>query len=149
MGAHRTSGRRRRLPHRDGRLSSAGGGGVAPRGGGRDRSPEHRRRPRRAASHAARGRMDVVLEVPGRDHVPALEVPEGATLTVLHRGDAVPGALLTPHLEDLPAAPRDHVWACGEQSLATAARRVIVRRGIAPKRAIMFSGYWRVDGPRL
>ena len=95
------------------------------------------------------GRMDVVLEVPGRDHVPALEVPEGATLTVLHRGDAVPGALLTPHLEDLPAAPRDHVWACGEQSLATAARRVIVRRGIAPKRAIMFSGYWRVDGPRL
>ncbi|MGW9737661.1 NADPH-dependent ferric siderophore reductase [Micrococcus sp. 140720015-1] len=55
------------------------------------------------------GRMDVVLEVPGRDHA----------------------------------------WARGEQSLATAARRVIVRRGIAPKRAIMFSGYWRVDGPRL
>ena len=52
-----------------------------------------------------------------------VELPEGATLTVLHRGDAVPGALLTPHLEDLPAAPRDHVWACGEQSLATAARR--------------------------
>ncbi|MCV7718907.1 SIP domain-containing protein [Micrococcus luteus] len=95
------------------------------------------------------GPMDVVLEVPGRDHVPALDVPEGATLTVLHRGDAVPGALLTPHLGDLPAAPRDHVWACGEQSLATAARRVIVRRDIAPKRAIMFSGYWRVDGPRL
>lgn len=107
-------------------------------------------RSRRAGSHVAGGgRMDVVLEVPGRDRVPALEVPEGATLTALHRGDAVPGTLLTPHLGDLSGAPRDHVWACGEQSLATAARRVFDRRGIAPKRAIMFSGYWRVDGPRL
>lgn len=103
----------------------------------------------RARRTTVLGRLDIVLEVPCAGDFPVPTGGGGVTVTVLDRGDAAPGTRVLPHLARELRGHRDHVWACGEQSLAAGVRRLVVRRGHAQRREVMFSGYWRVGRPRL
>ncbi|MGB3439747.1 MAG: siderophore-interacting protein [Actinophytocola sp.] len=86
----------------------------------------------------------VLIEVAdAADELP-IAVPEGTTVTWLHRGAATRGdtALAALRERDLPTGT-PYAWVAGESALATGVRRHLVNdRGIAKDR-IYFCGYWR------
>jgi NADPH-dependent ferric siderophore reductase len=43
----------------------------------------------------------------------------------------------------------DYAWACGESGLATGVRRHLVKDRGVDRKAIMFSGYWKVGSARM
>ncbi|WP_170134119.1 siderophore-interacting protein [Murinocardiopsis flavida] len=91
-------------------------------------------------------RAIVVLEVADRSAEIPIDVPAGADLTWLHRGDRPFGAPAVDFVRGtaLPGGV-PYVWAAGESSLATGVRRHLVNeRGFAKDR-IYFCGYWRAQ----
>ena len=89
-----------------------------------------------------------VVEAPSTDVVAGMDLP--SAVTVLERGDSAPG---TAALEALVADPAvtgglDYAWLCGESGLATSLRRHLVQEVGMDKRAITFSGYWKLGAAR-
>lgn len=87
------------------------------------------------------------VEVPSARVLDGMEVP--AEATVHERGDADPGTSVLAALAADPTttADLDYAWACGESGLATSLRRHLVQEGM-DKRAITFSGYWKLGAAR-
>jgi len=87
-----------------------------------------------------------LVEAPSADDVVPFDAPAGVTVRWLVRDhDTAPGSLALAALADetLPADPF-HAFIVGEQSLPTAARRMLVNERGVPKDRIDFIGYWRV-----
>ncbi|NYF98566.1 siderophore-interacting protein [Janibacter cremeus] len=87
------------------------------------------------------------VEVPSTCVLDGVEVPAG--ITVHERGDAAPGTAVLAALAADPSttAGLDYAWACGESGLATSLRRHLVAQGM-DKKAITFSGYWKLGAAR-
>lgn len=94
--------------------------------------------PRESTGHA-------LIEVLDEADVQAVQAPEGMTVQWLVRDSAQPpGALALPALEDLTVpAGLPYAFAAGESSLATGARRHLVKARGVPKRNVGFAGYWK------
>lgn len=88
------------------------------------------------------------VEVPSASVLDGVEVP--AEVTVHERGDADPGSAVLAALAADPSttADLDYAWACGESSLATSIRRHLVQEVGMDKKAITFSGYWKLGAAR-
>lgn len=86
--------------------------------------------------------------------VPSIAVLDGvgvpAEVTVHERGDADPGTAVLAALAADPTATADldYAWACGESGLATSLRRHLVQEVGMDKKAITFSGYWKLGAAR-
>ncbi|TWP47052.1 siderophore-interacting protein [Lentzea tibetensis] len=90
-------------------------------------------------------RRHVFAEVPDESY----RVPLDADVTWTFRGTNVPGAALTAAIQGANLSTVDYAWVCGESGLATGVRRHLVKdRGI-DRRAVMFSGYWKVGSARV
>lgn len=88
------------------------------------------------------------VEVPSTALLDGVGVPAG--ITVHERGDADPGTAVLPALVADPSATTglDYAWACGESGLATSVRRHLVQQVGMDKKAITFSGYWKLGAAR-
>lgn len=88
------------------------------------------------------------VEVPSASVLDGLGLP--AEITVHERGDADPGTAVLAALVADPAttAGLDYAWACGESGLATSLRRHLVQEVGMDKKAITFSGYWKLGAAR-
>lgn len=65
------------------------------------------------------------------------------------RGDASPGSAVLKAIQDRALSTVEYAWACGESALATGVRRHLVKDRGVDRKAIMFSGYWKVGSARL
>lgn len=98
------------------------------------------------ASLPATASGTVIVEAPSADDVLAFEAPAGIEVRwIVRDADAKPGTAALDALQrlTLPDAPF-HAFIVGEQSLPTAARRLLVNDRQVPKEQISFVGYWRV-----
>ena len=88
------------------------------------------------------------VEAPTGETLDGMELP--AAVTVHERGDADPGtAVLAALAGDADAtADLDYAWLCGESGLATSLRRHLVQEVGMDKKAITFSGYWKLGAAR-
>lgn len=92
--------------------------------------------------------IEAHVEVGSRVVLDGLELP--AAVTVHERGDAAPGTAVLAALATAPdlTADLDYAWLCGESGLATSLRRHLVQEVGMDKRAITFSGYWKLGAAR-
>ena len=92
--------------------------------------------------------IEAHVEVPSTDVLDGLDVPPEVTVHV--RGEGAPGSVVVPALVADPAATADldYAWLCGESGLATSLRRHLVQQVGMDKRAITFSGYWKLGAAR-
>lgn len=67
---------------------------------------------------------------------------------IVLRGAGAPGSAVLARLGELALPALGYAWACGESSLAAGVRRHLLTRGLADRRAIMFSGYWKQSQTR-
>lgn len=88
------------------------------------------------------------VEAPTAEILDGMDLP--AAITVHERGDADPGsAALAALAADAGAtADLDYAWLCGESGLATSLRRHLVQEVGMDKKAITFSGYWKLGAAR-
>ncbi|MFJ6133008.1 siderophore-interacting protein [Janibacter terrae] len=93
--------------------------------------------------------IEAHVEVPSAEVLGGLDVP--ARVTVHERGDAAPGTAVLTALVATPVstADLDHAWLCGESGLATSLRRHLVQEVGMDRRAITFSGYWKLGAARV
>ena len=92
--------------------------------------------------------IEAHVEVGSRVVLDGLDLP--AAVTVHERGDAAPGTAVLAALATAPdlTADLDYAWLCGESGLATSLRRHLVQEIGMDKRAITFSGYWKLGAAR-
>ena len=100
----------------------------------------------------------ILESLPGDAEVTAiLELPSASFDTplasairphIVLRGAAAPGSAALAALQDSTIENLDYAWACGESSLATGARRFLVKERNIERRSIMFSGYWKLGKAR-
>ncbi|MFD9353306.1 siderophore-interacting protein [Streptomyces sp. NPDC060031] len=97
----------------------------------------------------AGARVRAWFEVPHADDRLALSTPADADITwVVREGGA--GRERTEHLLDvvraaeLPAAKAPYVWLAGEAGTIRAVRRHFVQERSVDRRAVRFTGYWRL-----
>jgi len=90
--------------------------------------------------------VTALLELPGACY----DTPLAADVRpeVVVRGSAAPGSAALARLAELELPRIGYAWACGESALATGVRRQLVRRDLADRRSIMFSGYWKLGQAR-
>ena len=90
----------------------------------------------------------VVIEVPDPDECIELTAGPQVEITWLTAGQREPGHTLIDSVIGLPKDPvPDYVWVAADNRTAVAIRRHLVRvRQLRPDQ-VMFSGYWRTDGP--
>ncbi|MEU5691905.1 siderophore-interacting protein [Actinosynnema sp. NPDC020468] len=108
-----------------------------------------------AADETALPALASILEDPGAAEVHAfVEVPDESYRTPLpgpatwvFRGADAPGSAVVEAVGSAPAV--DFAWACGESALATGVRRHLVREKKMDRRAVMFTGYWKVGSARM
>lgn len=88
------------------------------------------------------------VEAPSAEVLGGMDLPPG--VTVHERGADAPGtAVLGALAADAAAtADLDYAWACGESGLATSLRRHLVQEVGMDKKAITFSGYWKLGAAR-
>lgn len=88
------------------------------------------------------------VEAPSSGVLAGTGLPAG--ISVHERGDAAPGArVLAALAEDADAArDLDYAWVCGESGLATSLRRHLVKNVGVDKKAVTFSGYWKLGAAR-
>ncbi len=86
----------------------------------------------------------VFAEVPDADYRLPLD-----GVTWVHRGTDAPGSHVVPAIRDAQLSTVDYAWACGESALATGVRRHLVKDRGVDRRAVMFSGYWKVGSARM
>ncbi|TDP90626.1 siderophore-interacting protein [Labedaea rhizosphaerae] len=93
----------------------------------------------------ASARAQVLIEVSGPDEEQKLDAPGDASITWLHRGDAVVGSALVPAVTQLDFPPGVlQAFVHGEAGFVKELRRhLLVERGI-PREQVSISGYWRL-----
>ena len=101
------------------------------------------------AAGAASGEGGRPVGDPGRGAGRRAALHEGEDV-LDERGDAEPGTAVLAALAADPAttADLDYAWACGESGLATSLRRHLVQQVGMDKKAITFSGYWKLGAAR-
>lgn len=92
--------------------------------------------------------LHVFLEVGEPGVVPALPAPELGSLTVVVRGDRVPGEALLEAVREAELPDLDYAWVSGEQELAASVRRHLVGERGLPKTSVYFCAYWILGRPR-
>ncbi|MGC5617612.1 siderophore-interacting protein [Georgenia sp. Z1491] len=92
-------------------------------------------------------RFTAILEVPSRDLVTG-EVDE-TEIDVVLRGEDPPGSALTPALAAADIDDATYGWACAEAAAVAGARRHLVKERGLDRRAVMYSGFWKVGRARL
>ncbi|WP_207312228.1 siderophore-interacting protein [Lentzea alba] len=107
-----------------------------------------------AADETALPALSAILETETRPVQVFVEVPDESYRTDLDaewvfRGSAEPGAALLKAIQDKALSTVDYGWACGESGLATGVRRHLVKDRGVDRKAIMFSGYWKVGSARM
>lgn len=65
------------------------------------------------------------------------------------RGSDEPGSAVLKAIQSKALSAVEYAWACGESALATGVRRHLVKDRGVDRKAIMFSGYWKVGSARL
>lgn len=88
------------------------------------------------------------VEAPSAATLDGMELP--AQITIHERGDADPGTAVRAALSDdaTSTSDLDYAWLCGEAGLATSLRRHLVQEVGMDKKAITFSGYWKLGAAR-
>ncbi|MGO1511385.1 MAG: siderophore-interacting protein [Actinomycetaceae bacterium] len=94
-----------------------------------------------------RRRFTAILEVPSHDLV--TDEVDRAEVTVVLRGEEAPGSALRPALERADVGDADYAWICAEAATVAGARRHLVRECGLDRRAVMYSGFWKVGRARL
>ncbi|MFI6094597.1 siderophore-interacting protein [Lentzea sp. NPDC051213] len=87
--------------------------------------------------------LHVFVEVPD----PSFQLDLDATW--VFRGSDEPGSAVVKAIQDATLSTVDYAWACGESGLATGVRRHLVKDRDVDRKAIMFSGYWKVGSARM
>lgn len=88
------------------------------------------------------------VEAPTAEVLSGMDLP--AQVVVHERGDEAPGTAARAALgaDASATAALDYAWACGESGLATSIRRHLVQEVGMDKKAITFSGYWKLGAAR-
>ncbi|SEQ22448.1 siderophore-interacting protein [Lentzea albida] len=86
--------------------------------------------------------LHVFAEVPDESYRLDLDVEW------VYRGDAEPGSAVLKAVQGKALSTVDYAWACGESALATGVRRHLTKDRGVDRKAIMFSGYWKVGSAR-
>lgn len=88
------------------------------------------------------------VEAPDASVLAGMDLPE--EITVHERGDEAPGtaALAAIAADSSATEGLDYAWLCGESGLATSLRRHLVQEVGMDKKAITFSGYWKLGAAR-
>ncbi|MGY1744104.1 siderophore-interacting protein [Blastococcus sp. SYSU D00695] len=85
------------------------------------------------------------VEVADASEEQALDLPAGAELTWVHRGDAVPGAALVDAVLAAPLPEGDvQAFVHGEAGAVRALRRWLRTDLAVPRERLSVSGYWRI-----
>lgn len=106
------------------------------------------------ADETALPALAAILEVESRPVHVFVEVPDESYRVPLdaqwvYRGSAAPGSAVVEAIRAADLSTVDYGWACGESGLATGVRRHLVKDRGVDRKAIMFSGYWRVGAARM
>jgi len=88
--------------------------------------------------------VHVFAEVPDE----SFRVPLDGVEWVFRSSDA-PGSAVVKAVQEATLSTVDYAWACGESALATGVRRHLVKDRGVDRKAIMFSGYWKVGSARM
>lgn len=109
-----------------------------------------------AADETALPALGAILETEQRPLRVYVEVPDASfripldgDVRWIYRGTGEPGAALLGSLAATELSTVDYGWACGESGLATGVRRHLVKDRGVDRKAIMFSGYWKVGAARM
>ena len=88
------------------------------------------------------------VEAPDAGVLAGMDLPE--EITVHERGEEAPGtaALAAIAADSSSTEGLDYAWLCGESGLATSLRRHLVQEVGMDKKAITFSGYWKLGAAR-
>ncbi|MFD9699754.1 siderophore-interacting protein [Lentzea sp. NPDC059081] len=105
------------------------------------------------ADETALPALAAILEVETRPLHVFVEVPDESFRLDLEaewvfRGDAEPGTAVLRAVQGRALSTVDYAWACGESALATGVRRHLVKDRGVDRKAILFSGYWKVGAAR-
>lgn len=87
-----------------------------------------------------------LVEIPDDDH--ATPLPEAPFEVGVHHRRGEPGSGLLPHLERLGPRTVTSAWVCAEAGTVAAARRHLLKHVGVDKRAMFYSGYWKVGQAR-
>lgn len=106
-----------------------------------------------AADETALPALSAILEVETRPVQVFVEVPDESYRVDLDvewvfRGTAEPGSAVLKAISGKALSTVDYGWACGESGLATGVRRHLVKDRGVDRKAVMFSGYWKVGSAR-
>lgn len=104
-------------------------------------------RERRGLSGLGEG-ISAHVEAPSAEVLSGMELP--AEISLHERGDEDPGTAVLAAIRADEAATADlgYAWLCGESGLATSLRRHLVQEVGMDKKAITFSGYWKLGAAR-
>ncbi|GLY51207.1 siderophore-interacting protein [Lentzea sp. NBRC 102530] len=107
-----------------------------------------------AADETALPALAAILEVETRPLHVFAEVPDESYRVDLDaewvfRGDGEPGSAVLKAIRNKALSTVEYAWACGESALATGVRRHLVKDRGVDRKAIMFSGYWKVGSARV
>lgn len=88
------------------------------------------------------------VEAPSAEVLEGMDLPAG--IAIHERGGEAPGsAALAAFVADPEAgAGHDYAWLCGESGLATSLRRHLVQDHGMDRKAVTFSGYWKLGAAR-
>ncbi|WP_116115341.1 siderophore-interacting protein [Austwickia chelonae] len=95
------------------------------------------------------GSTDAVIayvELPTPDHAARIQAP--FEIIQVCRGEGDPGSAVLPLVAEADTTGVTYAWVCGEQSLAAAGRRHLVKECGLNRRSVLFSGYWRRGAAR-
>lgn len=106
------------------------------------------------ADETALPALSAILEAETRHAHVFVEVPDESYRIDLEaewvfRGSSEPGSAVLKAIQDRALSTVDYGWVCGESGLATGVRRHLVKDRGVDRKAIMFSGYWKVGSARM
>jgi NADPH-dependent ferric siderophore reductase len=106
------------------------------------------------ADETALPALSAILEAETRPAHVFVEVPDESYRIDLEaewvfRGSSEPGSAVLKAIQDRALSTVDYGWVCGESGLATGVRRHLVKDRGVDRKAIMFSGYWKVGSARM
>jgi NADPH-dependent ferric siderophore reductase len=107
-----------------------------------------------AADETALPALSAILEVETRPVHVFVEVPDESYRVDLDvewvfRRSGAPGSAVLQAIQGKALPTVEYAWACGESALATGVRRHLVKERGVDRKAIMFSGYWKVGSARM
>lgn len=107
-----------------------------------------------AADETALPAVVAIIEAESRPVHVFVEVPDESYQVPIDaywvfRGYDAPSSAVIEAIRAAELSSVDYGWACGESGLATGTRRHLAKNRGADRKAIMFSGYWKVGAARM